>query len=210
MIDARFRYLADPRRHKSRKRAQFRTTYDKILNKLEYELNRLHAKEITIEAGFAQGNIRNDGWPRSGAKVEHPAVVLHFTSKGNSLNFPSDAHDSYEHNLYAVALTLEALRAVDRHGVSQGTEQYTGFAQLHAPGESASLAWAAETVNKLSQYSTTVERMIANEGDYRNAFRAAARIVHPDVGGKREDFDELIRAASIIDEHFKSKSQASA
>lgn len=216
MIDARFRYFADPKRHKTRKRAQFRTTYAKILDKLEYELKRVSAKEVTIEAGFAQNNIRNDGWPRSGAKVEHPAVVLHFTSKGSTLSFPSDAHDSFEQNLYAIALTLEALRAVDRHGVSQGTEQYTGFAQLAAPGESESLKWAAETVLTLSGYPNErlqqgwAQDLLKDKEIYTDAFRRAARRTHPDAGGKREEFDELMRAAAIVDEHFKSKQQASA
>jgi len=205
VIDVRFRHFVDPKLHKSRKRAQFRATLEKTFDALEYELNRLQAKEILIEAGFKNSDIRNNGWPRGGAKPEHPAIVLHFTSKGKALSFPSDAHETYHQNLHAVALTLEALRAVDRHGVSKGEEQYTGFAQLAAPGESESLAWAAKTVAELSQHYSTAERIIAKDGDYIGAFRAAVRIVHPDVGGKREDFDKLIQAASLLDAHFKEK-----
>lgn len=37
-------------------------------------------------------------------------------------------------NLHAIALGLEALRAVDRHGITSSAEQYAGFAQLTAGG----------------------------------------------------------------------------
>lgn len=46
------------------------------------------------------------------------------------------ATDTYEHwqaNVRAIALTLEALRAVDRYGATQG-RQYAGFQQLTAGG----------------------------------------------------------------------------
>lgn len=211
MIDLRFRHFADPKRTKERKAAQFRSDYTATLNKLEYELQRLAATDIVIQAGFSSSDIRNDGWPRSGAKPQHPAVLLHFTSgpfksNANQLSFPSDQYATYHANLHAIALTLEALRAVDRHGVTKGNEQYVGFAQITAPGESQSTHWAASLVLQLAEgYPEDTPQVLLNRAFYQRVYRDALRKVHPDAApGRREDFDALMRANDLMTKHFEA------
>lgn len=47
--------------------------------------------------------------------------------------FATDQYEKWEHNVRAIALTLEALRAVDRYGATQG-RQYAGFMQQLTAG----------------------------------------------------------------------------
>lgn len=80
MIDARFVYMERPDKCGT-VRSDFTAKYSQTLDLLEAEIRHLRAKEVTVQAGFRQ--VRNDGWPYSAAKPEHPAVALQFrTTKG--------------------------------------------------------------------------------------------------------------------------------
>lgn len=67
------------------------------------------------------------------------AVTVTFTSRYGELALAADAYKStprrmpgWQANVRAVALTLEALRAVTRHGVAV-SEQYAGWQQAELP-----------------------------------------------------------------------------
>ncbi len=139
MINVRFVYLPKPE-GLAFMRSQFQATYGKTLKDLERELDHLEAHSITNQAGFPSEKIRNDGWPYSSARPEHPGVVLQFQKGRDVLTFRSLKFQTFEENLRAIALTMDALRRVDRYGVVEG-EQYQGFKQIAAPAN----APAAET-----------------------------------------------------------------
>jgi len=135
MIDARFRPLPkwpEPRPLQMRT-SQFKSTYAKTLNVLEYELGKLDARNIVIEAGFALADIRNDGWPRGKVRPTHPGIILYFDGADGTMRFPCGTYSDFDSNMHAIALTLANLRAIDRYGVTMGHEQYQGFKQLAAP-----------------------------------------------------------------------------
>lgn len=46
---------------------------------------------------------------------------------GKRLVYATDACEFWQHNVRSIALGLEALRAVDRYGISRRGEQYAGF-----------------------------------------------------------------------------------
>ena len=56
-----------------------------------------------------------------------PAVIIAFESKHGPLKYATDVFDHWHANLRAIALGLEALRKVERYGITQRGEQYTGF-----------------------------------------------------------------------------------
>jgi hypothetical protein len=169
-----------------RRRAPFRATYPKTLDLLEAELNHLRAKDIVIQAYFRREDIRNDGWPRSSARPSQPGVILRFDANKESYSYPCDTFDAWEDNLRAIALSLQALRAVDRYGVTRGREQYQGFKRLGAPAT-------------LNPWDVAVQFIASRAGvrvdDVRNdldgAYRLAARKLHPDQGGSHELFVQL-------------------
>ncbi len=187
MIDLRFRPLAKPP-YRSRKASSFKAKWGDTLDKLEKELRYLGARDIIVQAGFELQEIRNDGWPRGGARAVHPAVVISFRDNaGNPLSFPCDTYDNYEDNMRAIALSLEALRAVNRYGVTKGHEQYKGFTAL-PPGDPIGKREAA--LKFLSQVTGKTTGEVA--ADPEAAYRAAAQRLHPDSEtGSHDKFVQL-------------------
>ena len=194
MIDARFVPITEWPGVETpayrQKRAPFRAAYAKTLDLLETELAHLNAKEILIQAYLRREDIRNDGWPRSAARPTKPGVVLTFEVKPAGqvqrviMSFPCDRFDGWEDNLRAIALSLQALRMVDRYGVTRNNEQYRGFTALPPAGNSRATA-----ISFLSRITGWQEPQI--KGDLQGAYRLAARACHPDTGGNNELFHQL-------------------
>ena len=149
MIDLRFVPLTawPGEATKERRNAAFRSSYLKTLDILEAELKAIRARSIVIEAFYTLEQIRNDGWPRANQNPSHPGVILGFKKPDGPvfyrdgkpyvnivpLSFPCDTYYHIEHNIHAIALSLQALRAVDRYGVTKRAEQYAGWKRIEAP-----------------------------------------------------------------------------
>ena len=149
---------------------------------------------VVIEAGFADWDMRLD---RTGplAKVteSHPGVVVSFTSGlWGPMRYATDAYEAkfygdppgWQANVRAVALTLGALRGIDRWGVAKRGQQYTGWKALPAgggltfPSADAALRWMQENQPKGFTGDTTAE-----------LYRALARRMHPDSGKHAQGWD---------------------
>lgn len=164
-----------------RSRAAFSAPWSNTMKLLERELRMLHAYELVIGADFREQDLRLDGLPRSHARVpEHPGVELSFMTKAHGrLVYASDSCEWWEHNVRSLALTLEALRAVDRFGGTRRGEQYAGFRQIAATSAArqASVEWGLQLV------------------DRHGGVRAAQRATHPDNGGDAIDFQSVMLVA---------------
>jgi hypothetical protein len=183
-----------------RKSAAFRATYAATLDLLESELSKLGAKEIIIQAYFTLDQIRNDGWPKSAAHPSDVGVIVSFQTKKGPLAFPCDTYDTYDDNLRAIALSLQALRAVDRYGVTQHAEQYKGFTPLPSAEAQMSKEDAAHFIathqNGGQQFH--VSNILQNPHVAAEAYRAAARQLHPDIGGDHDLFVKLQQAKTVL------------
>ncbi len=206
MIEAQFRPL--PKWTESRslenRRSPFKSAYVVSLNTLEYELEKLEATNIVIQAGFDRRDIRNDGWPYSGKSPKHNGVVLYFqTPRGGAMRFPCGTYNSYQSNIHAIALTLASLRAIDRYGVTFGKEQYAGFRQIAAPAED-SLTDPETAARYIAQHSGSDywNRVLTDPSYAQQQFKIAVAAWHPDRrDGRRDVFEKLIIARNTIDEH---------
>jgi hypothetical protein len=179
LIDARFvpieKWPGEKHSPYKRKKAPFGVTYARLLDDLERELKHLGARDIIIQAYLKRDQIRNDGWPRSSERPFEPGIVLSFLNRENQeIAFPCDTYKKWESNLRAISLTLTALRAIDRYGVSQHAEQYKGWAKL--PPAPVKMS-PAEAMTFLRLHS---EIEPAGKASLEAAFRAAARKLHPD------------------------------
>jgi hypothetical protein len=123
-----------PRRRISGSR--FRTGRDGALETIEQEVSYLKGGDVVIgvvvdaEHISFSGILKADGW----RKLRHRGAEVSFDVPGRGrLVFFTDAYDDVVQNLRAIGLGLEALRAVDRYGITSSAEQYAGFAML-APG----------------------------------------------------------------------------
>lgn len=201
MIDARFvsiqAWPGDKTR--SRKDSPFGVKYQRCLDDLERELKHLRARDIVIQAHLTMQDIRNDGWPRSDARFYEPGIVLSFrASQGEEISFPCDTYRHWQSNLRAICLTLTALRAIDRYGVSKRAEQYKGWKKLAAPQQEhrRDAQWALEHLAHLANVEPSAIR--GNTAAIDLAYRAAARRTHPDSGGNNEAFQLLQDAIQIL------------
>lgn len=147
----------------------FRSTWGDTLSLLERELEKLGATEVVIEAPFRDGDIRIDGWPRANARPAGVGVIVSFDSKHGPLRYGTAKFPNWQSNVRAIALGLEALRKVDRYGISRRGEQYTGWKQLSAPDSDLVLRG---------------RELIAEYGGETAALKAT----HPDHGGDGDDF----------------------
>ena len=185
------------------RRSQFKANYSATLELLERELLFLQAKQIVIQVDLPESKIRRDGLPRSGAYPDYQGIVLAFGSKYGPLKYATDVFDKWKDNLRAIALGLEALRKVDRYGITKRGEQYTGWKQLSSGPESTvnDIDTAAELI---AGHSKTIESggIIRDRQAYRVAYREAAMKLHPDKGGDQFDFCELQKAKGILDNYF--------
>jgi hypothetical protein len=121
--------------------------------------------------------LRNDGLPRSGQREPaDPGVAVYWQRGGEPQKVMAiDLYDRVADNLAAVAATLNAMRAIERHGGAQILERaFTGFDALPAPG--AAPHWSE--VLKCARD--------ASAADIDRAWRAAAKAAHPDAGGSHE------------------------
>lgn len=127
---------------------------------------------------MTRDEIRLDGRPRANARPRTPAVRISFESRHGSLTYATDRFDDWRDNLRAIALSLEALRAVDRYGVNKGGEQYLGFMALGAGSSEVEAARA----------------LIDSYGGDREALKKT----HPDHGGSHEAFIAVQRAREVL------------
>ncbi|GAA3510189.1 hypothetical protein GCM10022234_00510 [Aeromicrobium panaciterrae] len=70
---------------------------------LERELRQLSAKNVILEVDVLPGAIRLDGELYANAKVNTPAVRLHFDSKHGHLTYATDAFTTWQDNVRAIA-----------------------------------------------------------------------------------------------------------
>lgn len=147
----------------------FRAGWSDTLHTLQFELEKLGAREVVIEIALDEGEIRLDGWPRANSRPRHPGVIVSFESKHGPLRYGTDAFPDWQANVRAIALGLEALRKVDRYGIGKRGEQYQGWKAL--PSGEASLRERGRD-------------LIQEHGGERQALMAT----HPDHGGDPADF----------------------
>ena len=109
----------------------------------------------------------------------------------------------------AVALTLEAQRAMERYGASTKGQQYRGWQQLPPPEQHKperigpeTIEEAAELVAELSGNPGEGEVAMRNERMYRFMFKDAVKQAHPDIGGQASDFRALQQAKELLEKHF--------
>lgn len=179
-------------------RSRFKANWGGTLGLLEREIRHLNGKDVTLAIGVTPREVRIDGGVRADARIREPGVVLSFRSGADQMTFPCDTYDFWQDNARAVALALEALRAVDRHGVQQG-RQYQGFKALPAStNPTLSTERAAEILRLYSASDPLASSLAA-----KDSVRAARSYTHPDArGGDRTEWDRVQLAADRVGAHF--------
>jgi hypothetical protein len=205
-----------------RQRSQFSAPYSDTLKLLDREISQLNARNpVIIQTFMSERDIRHDDLPRSDAREpNNPGVIVTFdvwTPNGKvneqgqkfgsykPISFPCDRFKSWKDNLRAIALALEALRKVDRYGVTQSGEQYAGWKALPAMGESSATMTVEEAARWVAGHAgQSTIFVMANKENLESAYKDAARKLHPDsASGNHDDFVRLGQALGVLRKHFK-------
>ncbi len=166
-------------------RSRFEASLTRTLADLGRELRALKATNVVIELDVRDRDIRLDGYPRADARPANPVVAISFDSRHGPLRYATGEYDDWRHNLRAIALSMEALRAVDRYGVSKRGEQYQGWKELTKSTDPADAIQTREQAQAfLAQWAGDV--------------RAAVKATHPDHGGDETEFRKVMRAKELV------------
>lgn len=146
-----------------------------VLNQMGYD------RSVIISSNLL---LRNDGLPRSGQREpDDPGVAVYWGNGDKARCIAVDQYDRVADNLAAIAATLEAMRAIERHGGAAILERaFTGFVALPAPEQ----PW--QTLG-LDTSRPTREQI-------DEAYRRLAMKHHPDRGG---DATEMARINAARD-----------
>lgn len=189
-----------------RQRSNFSAPWSSTLDLLDRELHYLGKANrnapTVLQIAMREQDFRIDGMPRANAKPTHPGVILSIESKHGPLSYPCDRFDLWQDNLRAIALSLEALRKVDRYGVTKNAEQYKGFKAI---GGAAASAVEQSTFPSADQAERYIRRLVEIRDDcttehdtFRSVYRRAQKITHPDVVLSREEWNLVEEAGETL------------
>jgi len=164
------------------------------LQVLDRELSALRAEAVVLQISVTERDIRLDGQLRADARPSDPAVRILFDSKHGQLTYQCDRFTTWQDNARAIALGLEALRKVERYGITQHGEQYKGWLQLEAgTGAMTTQAQACELFSRLSGVLVTPGE---SKQSLMARWRESRKVAHPDVnGGDHALWDQVEEAA---------------
>jgi hypothetical protein len=153
------------------------------MKRVQVELERLGINVADDSIVSTNLRLNLSGLPRGDqGEPGDPGVAVYFQKKNGPMRVIAiDAYHRARDNVAAIAATLEAMRAIERHGGAQILERaFAGFAALTAPGKTW---WDVLEVKP----DATRQVIEAN-------FRRLAHDRHPDRGGDHDKMSELNEA----------------
>jgi hypothetical protein len=147
------------------------------------EIRRLGGDSVIVSSNV---DLKKNGEPTGlkwGFKVTGDnGVAVYFTRKGKQLCFACDRWVHVQDNMYAIALTIEALRGIARWGTGDMMEAaFTGYTAL--PERTTGNWWEVLGV-----------AVNASGEQVKDAYRLLVKKHHPDTGGDAELFRRVQEA----------------
>ncbi|CAN5768954.1 hypothetical protein BH23CHL8_BH23CHL8_26260 [soil metagenome] len=162
--------------------SRFDSTWTATLDLLEREIEAVYGQDPVIGVVADPSQFTIAGSLKGNARVMHRGVEVSFGRAGRRLTFHTATFPRLADNLRAIALGLEALRKVDRYGITTGGEQYAGFQALEAG--------PVERGRRLVEEAGSVE--------------AALKANHPDHGGHPRAFQDVLVYRAAIEQGGRS------
>lgn len=191
------------------KRSPFDAPWFNPLELLDRELSALGVRgEFVLQIDCSEADLRLDGQLRANARPASPAVAIAIEARKGPLLFACNRFDRWQDNLRAIALGLEALRKVDRYGITSAAEQYDGFRAIGSgtPMPAAPAPMTLEDAARVllgDDRVATVDDVLRDPSIAHTLFRAGARTAHPDAGGDPETFRRLTEARDLVAAHHQ-------
>lgn len=150
-------------------------TFAAARDALGAELDRLGAQGVILSTNY---ELRIDGQPRGDrGRPADQGVAIYFTLRGRPQVMACDMHVRAEENMRSLALSIEAMRQLERHGGGTMMERaFTGFTALPSP----KTCWEILGVAPGSSAATIAA-----------AWKAKISAAHPDQGGSQAAAGEI-------------------
>lgn len=176
--------------HYERENAKFDVTFARARDNIVAEVKLLTGGRwgqdplTVISTNIA---LRRDGLPLAGQRApDDVGVAVYFTYKKRQMSFACDRWLKIEHNMQAIAKTIEALRGIARWGTGDMLEAaFHGFMALPEPA--AKRSWR-EVLGIATDTHVSPDILI-------RCYRSAAAVAHPDRAGGSHDAMVAINAA---------------
>jgi hypothetical protein len=163
------------------------------LDRVLYQVERIHANSgrwIDRQDVIISTNVRTrlDGLPRSGEREPlDPGAAVYWRDGKETRCMAVDIYLTVADNLAAIAATLEAMRAIERHGGAEIMNRtFRGFAALPEAPDWRKVLGFVDSNGRASGPITTDE--------ITRRYREMAKTAHPDVGGDPGEFMRLTEA----------------
>ena len=145
--------------------------------RLADQLARLEAASVIVSTNLEltrYGEPRGDRTPPA-----DPGVAVYFMLHSKDRVLACDRWDTVAGNMAAIANHIDAIRRVDRYGVGTLDQAFAGYDALPPPGAHNRPPW-----RKVLEIAEDAQ---ATSDAVQAAYRAKARVFHPDVpGGSHE------------------------
>lgn len=148
------------------------------------------ARDVSVETA-APHTAKNPHRPYSDQDPEDPGVVAYYTRDGRDFAVACDRWDNLRDNARAVALYVDAKRAIERYGVATIGSEFETQA-LPSGDEDAVVAGDGQRQEPHEVLDVAPD---ADPGVVRAAARRLSADVHPDQPGGDEDEFKRIQAA---------------
>jgi len=169
-------------REGSKEKGKFQSTLAGALAALRNEVKLMGGSDLVLSSNVTLGQDR----------PKDPAVVAYFTYQKMQVAIPCDRWQLVEHNVKAIALTIEAMRGMNRWGAKHMVRaMFTGFVALPAPSSESTAWWDVLEVKSDASH----EVVTAN-------YRRLAKDHHPDAGGTAE---MMAKINAAYDEYKKER-----
>ncbi len=157
---------------------QNRITFSGARTSLLEELRMLGAKDVILSTNHKVGR---DGVAIETTNVKDHAVAVYFKLKDKQLVMAQDTYTSAAGNMRSLALAIDGLRQMRRHGGAHMMERaFAGFAALPDPNK---VDWRATFGFKPDDRIT--------KADISARYRQKAAELHPDRGGSEAAMAQL-------------------
>jgi hypothetical protein len=169
----------------------FKQSMERSQQFLRAEIQRLGAHSLVISTNI---RVRGDGGLYSAdlaRRIDDPGVAIYFTYKKQQISMCCDQYHRIWENLYALGKGIEAIRGIERWGISDFLNKaFAGFTAL--PETSSFNQKSIYEILGLNHRPESVEIV-------RRAYRDKVKIVHPDAeGGSAAAFSEVNKAYKEI------------
>lgn len=152
------------------------------------QLRLMGATNVVVSSNM---RYRLDGLPYAQqGYIEDNGVAVYFDLNGEQQCIPCDKWLSIGDNLRAVSKTVEALRGIERWGAKEMVNAaFRGFKALPS-----SFEMPAPKREHRQWYIVLGVEQSADSHKVKSAYRGLLKLHHPDVGGDKDDFDEIQQA----------------